>query len=93
MRQIRYKTDLKCFQTYHHNKIDSGDISSINTKDHSTYIEVVKADPSLVIWKSVFSVGAYRETIRLQGGHTSKFDKEVGTKFKNQQRDPGLLTL
>ena len=32
--------------------------------------------------KDVFSVAAYRKTIRLQGGDTSKFDKEVGTKFK-----------
>ena len=63
--QIHYKTDLKCFQTYRRNKIDPGDIASINTKDHSTYIDVAKADPSSVIRKSVFSVGAYRETIRL----------------------------
>ena len=60
-----YKTDLKRFQTYCRNKIDPGDIASINTKDHSTYIDVVKADPGSVIRKSVFSVGAYRETIRL----------------------------
>ena len=67
--QICYKTDLQCFQTYHHNKIDPGDIASIKTKDHSTYIDVAKADPSLVIWKSVFSEAAYHETIRQGGGH------------------------
>ena len=82
VRQIRYKTDLQCFQTYCHNKIDPGDIASINTKDHSTYIDVARADPSSVIRKSVFSVAAYCKTIRLQGGDTSEFDKEVGTKFK-----------
>ena len=80
--QIRYKTNLKHFQTYCRNKIDPGNIASINTKDHSTYIDVAKADLSSVIRKSVFSVGAYRETIRLRGSDTSKFNKEVGTKFK-----------
>ena len=84
--QICYKTDLQCFQTYRHNKIDPGDIASINTKDHSTYIDVVRVDPSSVIWKSIFSVAAYRKTIRLQGGNTSKFDKEVGTKFKKSAK-------
>ena len=54
----------------------------MNTKDHSIYIEVVRADPGSVIRKSVFSVAAYRKTLRLQGGNTSKFDKEVGTNFK-----------
>ena len=80
--QIRYKTDIQCFQTYRRNKIDPDDIASINTKNHSAYIDVAKVDPGSVIWKSVFSVGAYCETIRLRGGDTSKFDKEVGTKFK-----------
>ena len=80
--KIRYKTDLQRFQTYRRNKIDPGDIASINTKDHSAYIDVGKADPSSVIQISVFSVGAYHETIRLRGGDTSKFDKKVGTKFK-----------
>ena len=84
--QIHYKTDLQCFQTYRRNKIAPGDISSINTKDHSTYIDVVRADPNSVIRKSVFSVAVYRETIRLQGGDTSKFDKEVGTKFKKSTK-------
>ena len=63
MCQIRYKTDLKCFQTYHHNKIAPADISSINAKDHSTYIDVARADPGLVIRKSVFSVAANRKTL------------------------------
>ena len=49
VRQIRYKTDLKCFQTYHRNKIDPADIASINTKDHSAYIEVARMDPGSVI--------------------------------------------
>ena len=64
VRQIHYKTDLQCFQTYRHNKIDPGNIASINTKDHSAYIDVARVDPSSVIWKSVFSVAAYHETIR-----------------------------
>ena len=96
--QIRYKTDLKRFQIYCRNMIDPGDIGSINTKDHSTYIEVARADPGSVIRKSVFSVGAYRETLRLQGGNTSKFDKEVGTKFKksakrSQAADSAKVTI
>ena len=33
--QTRYKTDLQHFQTYRLNKIDPGDMASINTKDHS----------------------------------------------------------
>ena len=33
--QIRYKTDLQRFQTYHTNKIDPADLTSINTRDHS----------------------------------------------------------
>ena len=89
--QIRYKTDLKCFQTYRRNKIDPADIASINTKDHSAYIEVARADPSSVIWKSIFSVGAYRETLRQQGDDTSKFDKEVGTKFKKSVKGSWAL--
>ena len=36
--QTRYKTDLQHFQTYRLNKIDPGNMASINTKDHSTYI-------------------------------------------------------
>ena len=43
---------------------------------------MARADPGSVIRKSVFSVAAYRETLQLQGGDTSKFDKEVGTNFK-----------
>ena len=61
VRQTRYKTDLQCFQTYCQNKIDPGDMASINTKDHSAYIEVAQADPGSVIRKSVFSIAAYRE--------------------------------
>ena len=57
--QVYYKTDLQRFQTYRLNKIDPSDIASINTKDHSTYIEVAWADPGSVICKSVFSIAAY----------------------------------
>ena len=80
--QTRYKTDLQRFQTYRLNKIDPGDMASINTKDHSTYIEVAWADPGSVIRKSVFSVAAYREFLKQKGGDVSRFDKEVDTKFK-----------
>ena len=61
--QNRYKTDLKHFQTYGTNKIAPADIASINSRDYSAYLEVARADPSLVIWKSVFSVAAYHETL------------------------------
>ena len=40
VRQIHYKTDLKRFQTYRTNKIAPADIASINTRDHSAYLEV-----------------------------------------------------
>ena len=82
VRQTHYKTDLQHFQTYRLNKIDPGDIASINTKDHSAYIEVAWADPGSVIRKSVFSIAAYREVLKWKGGDVSQFDKEVGTKFK-----------
>ena len=59
MHQIRYKTDLQHFQTYCTNKIDPADLASINTRDHSAYLEVVRADPGSVIKKSVFSMAAY----------------------------------
>ena len=86
VRQTRYKTDLQHFQTYRRNKIDPGDMASINTKDHSTYIEVVQADPGSVIRKSVFSIAAYREVLNRKGGDVSRFDKEVDTKFKKGPR-------
>ena len=54
--QICYKTDLDRFQTYRCNKIMPADLSTINTKDHSTYIEIAKAHPGTVFKKSVFSV-------------------------------------
>ena len=88
MRQICYKMDLKCFQTYCTNKITPADIASINTRDHSTYLDVACVDPSSVIRKSVFSMAAYRATLEQQGGDVPKFEKEVGTNFKK-----GLLTL
>ena len=80
--QICYKMDLQRFQTYHTNKIDPTDLALINTRDHSTYLEVAWVDPGSVIKKSVFSVAAYHATLRQQGSDTSKFDKEVGTNFK-----------
>ena len=57
-------------------------MASINTKDHSAYIEVARADPGSVIRKSVFSIAAYREVRNQKGGNISWFDKEVGTMFK-----------
>ena len=60
VRQTHYKMDLQLFQTYCWNKIDPGDMASINTKDHSAYIEVAQADPGSVIRKSLFSIAAYR---------------------------------
>ena len=82
VRQTRYKTDLQYFQTYCRNKIDPGDMASINTKDHSAYIEVARADPGSAVRKSVFSVAAYREVLNQKGGDISQFDKEVETMFK-----------
>ena len=80
--QTHYKTDLQHFQTYRQNKINPGDLASINTKGHSAYIKVVWVDPGSVIRKSVFSVAAYREVLNWKGGDVSRFDKEVDTKFK-----------
>ena len=80
--QTHYKTDLQCFQTYRLNKIDPGNMASINTKDHSAYIEVARADPGSVIRRSVFNVAAYCEVLTRKGGDISRFDKEVGTMFK-----------
>ena len=57
-------------------------MASINTKDHSAYIKVARADPGSVICKSVFSVSAYCEVLKRKGGDISRFDKEVDTKFK-----------
>ena len=78
--------DLQRFQTYCQNKIDLGDLASINTKDHSAYMEVARADPGSVIRKSVFSVAAYREVLNQKGGDVSWFDKEVETMFKKGPR-------
>ena len=80
--QIQYKMDFKRFQTYCTNKIDLGELACINTMDHSAYLEVTRADPGSVITKSVFSMAAYRATLKQQGGDIAKFDKEVGTNFK-----------
>ena len=57
-------------------------MSTINTKDHSAYIEVAKADPGTVVKKNVFSVAAYQQVLRLKGGDISKFNREVGAAFK-----------
>ena len=59
VRQICYKTDLDHFQTYQCNKIMLADLSTINTKDHSAYIDIAKVHPGTVIKKSVFSIAAY----------------------------------
>ena len=84
--QIRYKTDRDQFQTYQHNKIKPEELNTINTADHSAYITVAKADPGTIIRKSVFSVVAYWEVLQLKGSDTSKFDKEVGAKFKKSAK-------
>ena len=86
VRQTCYKTDLQRFQTYHRNKIDPSDMASINTKDHSAYIEVARADPGSVIPKSVFSIAAYHEVLNQKGGDVSQFDKEVESMFKKGPR-------
>ena len=86
VRQTHYKMDLQHFQTYRRNKIDPGDMASINTKDHSTYIEVARADPGSVIRKSMFSVAAYRAVLKQKGGDVSQFDKEVESMFKKGPR-------
>ena len=98
MCQIHYKTDLQCFQTYCTNKIDPADLDSINIRDHSAYLKVARADPRSVIKKSVFSMAAYRATLKQQGSNTSKFDKEVGTNFKkgakgSQAPDPEKVPI
>ena len=84
--QICYKTNLDRFQTYRCNKITPADLSTINTKDHSAYIDIAKADPSTVIKKSVFSIAAYRQVLWLKGSNTSKFDREVGATFKKSAK-------
>ena len=61
-------------------------MASINTKDHSAYIEVARADPGSVIRKSVFSIAVYHEVLNQRGGDVSQFDKEVGTMFKKGLR-------
>ena len=62
------------------------DLSTINTKDHSAYINIAKVHHGTVIKKSVFSVGAYRQVLWLKGSDTSKFDKEVGATFKKSAK-------
>ena len=57
-------------------------MASINTKDHSAYIEVALADPGSVIHKSMFSIAAYHEVLKQKGGDVSRFDKEVESMFK-----------
>ena len=84
--QIHYKTDLDQFQTYQHNKIKPEQLNTINTVDHSTYIVVAKADVSTVIKKSVCSVATYQEVLWLKGSNTSKFNKEVGAKFRKSAK-------
>ena len=80
--QTRYKVDLQHFKNYRINKIDPSDINSINTKNHSTYIDVACADPGSVIRKSVFSVATYPAVLKQKGGDVARFDKDVGAMFK-----------
>ena len=42
--------------------------------------------PSTVVKKSVFSIAAYQQVLRLKGGDTSKFDREVGATFKKSTK-------
>ena len=67
-------TDVDHFQTYWWNKVEPADLATINTKDHSSYIDVARADPS-TIKKSIFSVAAYREVLHQKGSDTTKFNK------------------
>ena len=78
--------DLQRFQTYHRNKIDPSNMASINTKDHSAYIEVAWADPGSLIRKSLFSVEAYCQVLNQKGGDISRFEKEVESMFKKGPR-------
>ena len=87
--QICYKTNLDHFQTYRCNKITLADLSTINTKDHSAYIDIAKAHPGTVIKKSVFSIGAYRQVLWLKGGDTSKFNRGRSHLQEVCQRVPG----
>ena len=57
--QYHYKSDKDRFQIYWRNKMDPADLDTINTKDHSAYIDVARADPGTIIKKSVFSIVAY----------------------------------
>ena len=84
--QIRYKTDLDRFQTYWQDKIKPEELNTINMVDYSAYIVVAKADIGTVIKKSFFSMAAYLEVLWLKGCDTSKFDKEVGAKFKKSAK-------
>ena len=61
-------------------------MASINTKDHSAYIEVALADPGSVIRKSILSTAAYHEVLNQKGGEVSRFDKEVESMFKKGPR-------
>ena len=45
-------------------KIDPADLTSINTRYHSTYLEVARADSGSVIKKSVFCMVAYCATLK-----------------------------
>ena len=86
MHHYCYKTDIDRFQTYRSNHMDPADLEMINVKDHSTYIDVAKAHPGTVIEKGVFSVALYHEVLCLKGGDMTKFDKEVGAKFKKSAK-------
>ena len=91
VRQTRYKTDLQHFQTYRLNKIDPGDMASINTKDHSAYIEVARADPGSVIRKSMFSVAAYRAVLKRRAVTSPILTKRWSPCSRRGHKGPGLL--
>ena len=74
VQQYRYMTDVDHFQTYRWNKVEPADLATINTKDHSGYIDIARADSS-TIKKSIFSLTAYQEVLRQKGSDTTKFDK------------------
>ena len=84
--QIHYKTNLDRFQTYRCNKITPADLSIINNKDHSAYIDIAKSHPGTVIKKSVFSIATYQQVLWLKGSDTSKFYREVRATFKKSAK-------
>ena len=91
--QICYKTDLDHFQTYRHNKITPADLSTINTKDHSAYIEIAKVHPGTVIKKSVFSIATYRQVLQLRAVTPPNSTERWELPSRSWQKGPGCPTL